>query len=87
MYRQENEGLPLARKTGILKANGKYIQHLDSDDTLIDGAIEKLVCRAEETDADIVASSFLFVIRTRGLFFQSLIHSVRFQESVILGRN
>ena len=37
---KKNEGLPLARKTGILKANGKYIQHLDSDDTLIDGAIE-----------------------------------------------
>lgn len=85
---KKNEGLPLARKTGILKANGKYIQHLDSDDTLIDGAIEKLVCRAEETDADIVLHLLsFFVIRTRGLFFQSLIHSVRFQESVILGRN
>lgn len=63
---KKNEGLPLARKTGILKANGKYIQHLDSDDTLIDGAIEKLVCRAEETDADIVASSFLFCYPDKG---------------------
>ena len=45
---KKNEGLPLARKTGILKANGKYIQHLDSDDTLIDGAIEKLVCRGRK---------------------------------------
>ncbi|MUT97824.1 MAG: glycosyltransferase [Bacteroides uniformis] len=72
MYRQENEGLPLARKTGILKANGKYIQHLDSDDTLIDGAIEKLVCRAEETDADIVASSFLLLSGQGACSFRAL---------------
>ena len=83
---KKNEGLPLARKTGILKANGKYIQHLDSDDTLIDGAIEKYVGQKKLMLILLHLLSF-FVIRTRGLFFQSLIHSVRFQESVILGRN
>lgn len=55
-----NQGLPLARKTGLEKASGKYIQHLDADDTLMNDAIERLVCRAEETNADIVSAPFFF---------------------------
>lgn len=60
-----NGGLPLARKTGIEHAYGKYIQHLDSDDTLLETAIERLVRRAEETDADIVAAPFYFCFQDR----------------------
>lgn len=55
-----NEGLVLARKTGIEAAHGKYIQYLDSDDFLELDAIEILVKKAEETGADIVASPFVF---------------------------
>lgn len=57
-----NEGLVEARKSGIAIATGKYIQYLDSDDTLCDKAIEYLVNRAEETNADIVISPFFFYI-------------------------
>lgn len=57
---KSNQGLPLARKTGIEKASGKYIQHLDADDTLINDAIERLVDRAEETNADIISAPFFF---------------------------
>lgn len=60
-----NEGLPLARKSGIDHAHGKYIQHLDSDDILLETAIEKLVYRAEETNADIVAAPFYFCFQDR----------------------
>lgn len=60
-----NGDLPLARKTGIEHAHGKYIQHLDSDDTLLETAIERLVRRAEETDADIVAAPFYFCFQDR----------------------
>lgn len=56
-----NEGLPLTRKVGVEKATGKYVQHLDSDDILVANAIELLVNRAEETDADIVAAPFFFI--------------------------
>lgn len=57
---KKNEGLPMARRSGIDIAKGKYIQHLDSDDTLVFDAIEYLVNKAESTNADIVVSSFLF---------------------------
>lgn len=57
-----NEGLVLARKTGIEHSQGKYIQYLDGDDVLCQKAIEFLVKRAEETQADVVVAPFLFVI-------------------------
>lgn len=53
-----NNGIAEARKTGINHAKGKYIQYLDCDDALIDNAIEYLVNRAEDTQADIIASPF-----------------------------
>lgn len=62
---KSNEGLPLARKSGLDHAHGKYIQHLDSDDTLLETAIERLVNRAEETEADIVAAPFYFCFQDK----------------------
>lgn len=58
----QNEGLVLARKTGIEHSHGKYIQYFDGDDVLCQNAIEVLVKRAEETQADVVVAPFLFVI-------------------------
>lgn len=55
-----NEGPALTRERGVLKATGKYLQFLDSDDTLLDNAIELLVEKAEMTNADIVALPFYF---------------------------
>lgn len=60
IFKKKNEGLVLARKSGIDIARGKYIQYLDSDDTLREEAIEHLVGKAEEMDADIVVAPFFF---------------------------
>lgn len=51
---KENAGLPLARKTGLEHAEGEYILFADSDDWLETDAVEKIVKKAVETDADIV---------------------------------
>ena len=51
---KENAGLPLARKTGFEHAEGEYILFADSDDWLETDAVEKIVKKAVETDADIV---------------------------------
>ena len=54
IIRKENGGLPQARLSGLKKAEGHYILHVDSDDWLEPDAVEKLVHKAEETDADVV---------------------------------
>jgi pentatricopeptide repeat protein len=45
---QDNAGPSVARNNGAAKAKGKYIWCLDADDTLIDGAIGRMV-KATET--------------------------------------
>lgn len=55
---KENEGLVLARKSGVDIAYGKYIQYLDSDDVLREKAISCLVEKAEDTGADVVVAPF-----------------------------
>ena len=55
---KENGGLPHARKTGLDAATGEYVLHVDSDDWLETTAVEKLVRKAVETEADIVVYDF-----------------------------
>lgn len=51
---KENGGLPSARKAGLDVAEGEYILFADSDDWLDTDAVEKVVAKAEQTDADMV---------------------------------
>lgn len=57
---KRNEGPSLARQSGTAQAKGTYIQFLDSDDLLLEQALENLVRKAEETNAEIVAAPFYF---------------------------
>lgn len=50
----ENKGLPAARNTGLVMAQGEYIFHCDSDDFVEPDMLEQLYGEATETDADIV---------------------------------
>lgn len=51
---KENEGLPLARKSGLDAAEGEYILFADSDDWLELDAVEKIMDMADKTHADII---------------------------------
>ena len=48
-----NEGLPQARRTGVEKARGEWILHVDSDDWLESDAVERLMAVVKE-DTDVV---------------------------------
>jgi glycosyltransferase involved in cell wall biosynthesis len=49
---KENGGLPAARRTGMEHASGDYIWHVDPDDWIDEGAVEKIVSVLEATDCD-----------------------------------
>ena len=51
---KENGGLPSARKSGLEVAEGEYILFADSDDWLDTDAVEKVMAKAIQTDADLV---------------------------------
>lgn len=55
---QVNKGLSSARNTGIMNATGDYCLFLDSDDMLLENAVERITEVAEKTDADIISPSF-----------------------------
>lgn len=49
-----NEGTHLARRSGVLAAEGSYIYLLDADDQLPDGALDALASALAVTDADML---------------------------------
>lgn len=54
LHHKSNKGLSAARNTAIEAATGDYFWHVDSDDYVAIGAVEQLVKKADETNADIV---------------------------------
>lgn len=55
---QVNKGLSAARNTGVMNATGDYILPLDADDILLEGCVDKIKAKIEETNADIIGLSF-----------------------------
>ncbi|MEF9892079.1 MAG: glycosyltransferase [Anaerorhabdus sp.] len=68
---KENGGLGAARNLGLIHASGEYIGFVDGDDFIHQEMFEKLVNKAEKTQADIVIGGVHFLyknFRTRRLF-------------------
>jgi len=54
---QRNGGPSSARNTGLKKARGTYVQFFDADDTIVTGALQKIIHAAERSSsADIIIS-------------------------------
>jgi glycosyltransferase involved in cell wall biosynthesis len=61
VHKKANEGLPLARKTGLDYSTSNLIFHLDSDDWLEENALEILYQKQTENDYDIVIGNFVSI--------------------------
>ena len=67
---KKNLGLVEARRTAVENASGKYICNLDSDDTLLPGALKTMFLAAEKINADIVQgkTSFYNIENPSGIY-------------------
>lgn len=92
---KKNGGLSEARNFGINQVEGQYILFLDSDDSLPDYAIEGLVRKAKECEADIVIPDRYIQINEATNDFQERFHfdkicfiekPVKFALEVMIGR-
>ena len=54
LYSQENGGLSRARNAGLDKAKGDYIFFLDSDDSIAENCLEKIISKCKEHNLDIL---------------------------------
>lgn len=55
---QKNQGQGAARNTGIENAKGRYMMFIDQDDTLAEGILNKMLAKAEQSQADIVEAGY-----------------------------
>lgn len=55
---QDNQGLSVARNTGLRFAQGTFIQFVDSDDWLVENSLLSLVKRMEEEKLDILRFNY-----------------------------
>ena len=61
IHKKENEGLPMARRSGLDIAISDFIFHLDSDDWIEANALELLYKKQVETNAEIVIGNFRLI--------------------------
>jgi glycosyltransferase involved in cell wall biosynthesis len=58
IHKKQNEGLLLARKTGLENSKGEFIANLDSDDMYHPQFLEKMYVKITETNSDFVWCKF-----------------------------
>ena len=58
VVKQQNEGLPAARRSGLELATGKYVAHCDSDDWMETNMLERMYLEAEAYDSDAVVCAW-----------------------------
>lgn len=54
VIKQTNKGSGVARNTGLQQAKGEYVLFMDSDDWLVDDALEKLIYAVKNSNLDIL---------------------------------
>lgn len=70
IHHHSNQGLAIARDTGLRQASGKYIIHIDSDDYCEPDMLQCMYEKAEKEKADVVIADF-FITYSQKEFYKS----------------
>lgn len=82
---KSNGGVSSARNAGLKAANGEYVCFVDSDDTLPQEALEKLLSSIEMKNTDMVVGAFQFQYGDRMLPHASRLSEGKYKFKQILG--
>lgn len=83
---KENEGVAVARNTGIGMATGEFLMFLDSDDTLSEGLLENCAQKLQQTGSAILVFGYQRVA-TDGKILMSSVPSVKDTKMSMLDAN
>ena len=76
LINKENEGVELARITGLENSNGNYITFIDPNDWIPNNAVELLVKAIGSNDADVVFGEFCKVLDKHGLIRRKIKNNI-----------
>lgn len=62
VLQQENQGVSVARNTGIKYSHGKYLIFIDADDRISADMIQKMYKKAEENNSEVVICGFSVIL-------------------------
>lgn len=65
VFHQTNKGISATREYALHKAEGEYIQFVDSDDWIDSNMLENMLLKSIENDADIVGCNFIEEFTTK----------------------
>lgn len=80
---KQNEGVSVARQTGLDAAHGEYVIHVDSDDWVEPNMLEELYKKAKQDDADIVICDYFNNIETKQTICRQCPSSLEPQQVLI----
>lgn len=79
-----NRGLSAARNTAVEHAKGDFIFHVDSDDYIEKDAIESLINKQQQEDADLVVGNYIIELGDGRTLYRKYLDITQTKEKIVV---